>query len=129
MTTPPPTTVDDAETALLTAWLAPTIEPLRALLHPQFTIVHSPAGLIQDKEQFLTDTAQRPSPEDVQILTATIRHYPDTATVSCLQEMRIPFVPGTPPFVIQQAVTRVWVRTDDGWQLAQLQLARRLPPS
>lgn len=129
MTAPPLTTIDDAEAAYLKALLAPDPDLLSTLLHPRFTAVHSPAGLIHDKEQFLTDTAKRPTPEDLQILAATVRHFPDTATVSCLQEMRIPFVPGTPAFAIQQAVTRVWVRAGDGWQLAHLQMARRLPPA
>ncbi|MFD4510633.1 nuclear transport factor 2 family protein [Streptomyces sp. NPDC058457] len=129
MTAPHLTTVEDAEAAWLKALLAPTTEPLRELLHPQFVAVHSPVGLIHDKEQFLTDTARRPTAEDVRILTAVIHRFPDMATVSCLQEMRIPFVPGTPAFVFQQAVTRVWIRAGDGWQLAQLQLARRLPPA
>lgn len=129
MTAPSLTTIDDAEAAYLKAALAPTSDLLSALLHPQFTAVHSPVGLIHDKEQFLTDTAKRPTPEDLQILTATIRHFPDTATVSCLQEMRIPFVAGTPAFAIQQVVTRVWVRAGEGWQLAHLQMARRFPPA
>ncbi|MFD5543683.1 nuclear transport factor 2 family protein [Streptomyces sp. NPDC127079] len=129
MTAPPLTTVDDAEAAYLKAVLAPTTEPLRALLHPQFVAIHSPVGLIHDKEQFLADSAKRPTPEDLRILTATIRHYPDTATVSCLQEMRIPFVPDTPAFAIQQAVSRVWVHAGEGWQLAHLQMGRRLPPA
>ncbi|MEU1343998.1 nuclear transport factor 2 family protein [Streptomyces sp. NPDC005827] len=129
MTAPSLTSIDDAEAAWLKALLTPAAEPLRELLHPQFTAVHSPVGLIHDKEQFLTDTAKRPTPEDVRILTATIHEFPDMATVSCLQEMRIPFVPDTPAFPIQQAVTRVWIRVGDRWQLAQLQLARRLPPA
>ena len=52
-----------------------------------------------------------------------------TAVVSCLQEMRVAFVPELTPFVIQAAVTRVWVRSPSGGrQLAHLQMARRLPP-
>ncbi|MBO4253320.1 nuclear transport factor 2 family protein [Streptomyces griseorubiginosus] len=129
MTAPPLTSIDDAEAALLKALLAPTTELLSTLLHPQFTAVHSPVGLIHDREQFLTDTGKRPTPQDIQILTATIRHFPGMATVSCLQEMRIPFVPDTPAFAIQQAVSRVWVRADEGWQLAHMQMARRLPPA
>lgn len=128
MTAPPLTTIEDAEAAFLKAQLAPTAEPLRALLHPQFVALHSPVGLIHDKEQFLADWAKRPTPEDIRILTATVRHYPDTATVSCLQEMRIPFVPDIPAFAIQQVVSRVWVRAGESWQVAQLQMARRLPP-
>jgi uncharacterized protein DUF4440 len=129
VTAPPLTTIDEAEAAWRTALLAPTTEPLRALLHPQFVAIHSPVGAIHDKEQFLADTAGRPTPEDVQVLTSTTRHFPELATVSCLQEVRVRFVPDAPPFVIQQASSRVWVRVDDGWQLAHLVLYRRFPPS
>jgi hypothetical protein len=51
------------------------------------------------------------------------------ATVACLQEVRVPFLPDVPAFVIQQASSRVWVRADDRWQLAQLVMSRRFPPS
>ena len=101
----------------------------RARGHLLFAAIHSPIGTIHDKEQFLADTAGRPTPQDVQILDATIRHFPDMATVSCLQEVRLPFVAGTPAFLIQQASSRVWVRADDGWQLADLVLYRRMPPA
>lgn len=123
------TTIDDAEAAWLEALLASATEPLRALLHPQFVAIHSPTGVIQDKEQFLADIAGRPAPGDVQVLTATVRHFPGLATVSCLQEVRIPFVPGAPAFVIQMAVSRVWVRADDCWQLAHQVNYRRFPPA
>jgi hypothetical protein len=57
-----------------------------------------------------------------------VRHFSDTVTVSCIQEMRIRMVPELPSFVIQAAVFRVWVRQGGSWQLARLQLARRFPP-
>jgi len=129
VTAPTQTTIDDAEAALIEAMLAPTAEPLRALLHPQFVAIHSPTGVIQDKEQFLTDIAGRPAPADIRVLTPTVRHFPGMATVSCLQEVRIPFVPGAPAFVIQMAVSRVWVHADDRWQLAHQVNYRRFPPA
>ena len=128
-TVPPVTTIEDAEAAWLAALVAPTVEPLRALLHPQFMAIHSPTGAIQDKEQYLADYAKRPTPQGFQILTSNIRHFPNMATVSCLQEARVPFVPGVPAFVIQMAVSRVWVRADDRWQLAHQVNYRRLPPA
>jgi hypothetical protein len=123
------TTIDDAEEAWLKATLAPTSEPMRSLLHPQFTAVHSAVRLIQDSEQFLADYANRPTPEYIQILTTTVRHFPDMATVSCLQELRVPLVPNAPAFVIQQSASRVWVRTDGHWRLAHLVMSRRFPPA
>jgi hypothetical protein len=129
VSTPTPTTIDDAEAAWLKALLTPTTEALRTLLHPQFVAIHSPVGVISDKEQFLADAAGRPAPQDIQILATTVRDFPDMATVSCLQEVRVPFVPDAPPFVIQQAVSRVWVRAGDGWQLAHLVMYRRNAPS
>jgi hypothetical protein len=129
VTTPILTTIDDAEAAWLKACLTSDPEPRRALLHPQFVTVHSPIGVIQDAEQFLADAAGRPAALRIEIFNATVRHFPDMATVSCLQEMHVPFVPDQPPFVIQAAVSRVWVREGGGWQLAHLQMARRFPPA
>jgi Domain of unknown function (DUF4440) len=123
------TTVDDAEAAWLEALLAPGTELVRALLHPQFVAVHSPVGVIHDAEQFLADVAGRPTARRIETLATTVRHFPGLATVSCLQEMHIPFVPDQPPFAIQAAVSRVWVRDGDRWQLAHLQMARRFPPA
>jgi hypothetical protein len=128
VTIPPLLTIDDAEEALIKALTAADIEPLRSLLHPQFIAVHSPVGLIQDAEQFLANTAARPATERVEVIDPIVRHFSDTVTVSCIQEMRIRMVPDLPSFVIQAAVSRVWVREGGSWQLAHLQLARRFPP-
>ena len=73
-------------------------------------------------------TRRRPPAVAVRILDAQIREFDDIAIVTCLQEMDIPFVPDLPSFVIQAAVTRVWIRTNDDWRLVHLQMARRLPP-
>ncbi len=123
------TTVAQAEDAWNDAFLAPTVEPMRLLLHPDFIAVHGPIGHIQDLDEFINDAAARPRPVEVAVLARTVREINDMATVSCIQELRIPFAPNVPPFTIQAAVTRVWVR-DGGtdWSLAHLQMARRLPP-
>ena len=65
-------------------------------------------------------------PSLFEVLDAQIREFDDIAIVTCLQEMDIPFVPDLPSFVIQAAVTRVWIRTDEEWRLVHLQMARRL---
>lgn len=123
-----PSTVDDAEAAWLTALSSPDRELLAALVHSDFIAVHGPTGQIQERDSFLTDSAKRPPAQRIEILESTVRYFGDTATVSCIQEMRVPFVPDAPGFAIQAAVTRVWVRSEDGWQLAHLQMARRIPP-
>ena len=125
---PPLTTIDEAEAAWVESFTAPTTEPMRLLLHPQFIAVHGPVGHIQDAEQFIADANARPRPIRTEILGPTVRKFGDVATVSCIQETHAPFAPGLPPFVIQAAVSRVWVRDDDRWQLAHLQMARRMPP-
>jgi hypothetical protein len=129
VTAPALTAIDEAEAAWIEALTAPTTEPMRALLHPQFVAIHSPAGVIQDKEQFLTDFVGRPALEDVQVLAPVVRYFPDMVTVSCLQEVRVAFVPGAPAFVIQMAVSRVWVCDGDRWQLAHQVNYRRFPPA
>ncbi|MEH0580563.1 MULTISPECIES: nuclear transport factor 2 family protein [Streptomyces] len=127
---PAPATVEEAETAWLAAQTLPDPEPaIRALLHPDCVIVHSPVGHIHGADDWLA-YAQRMGPtSQVDTFDVTVQRLGTTAVVSCLQEMRVAFVPDLTPFVIQAAVTRVWVRSpSDGWQLAHLQMARRLPP-
>ncbi len=102
---------------------------MQQLLHPAFVGVHGPVGYIHDRDEFLADASRRPPAVAVRILDAQIREFDDIAIVTCLQEMDIPFVPDLPSFVIQAAVTRVWIRTDDDWRLVHLQMARRLPPA
>lgn len=51
-----------------------------------------------------------------------------TAITTCLQEMHIVFDENLPPFPVQEAVTRVWEETAEGWRLAHLHQAKRMPP-
>lgn len=121
--------VDAAEVAWGEASLASTVEEMRPLLHPEFVAVHGPMGQFQGAEEFIADAAARPRPLEVTVLSSAIREINDTATVSCIQEMRIPFAPDVPPFVIQATVTRVWVSDEGHRPLARLQMARRMPPA
>lgn len=123
------TTISAAEAAWVESLTAPTRDSMQQLLHPAFVGVHGPVGYIHDRDEFLADASRRPPAVAVRILDAQIREFDDIAIVTCLQEMDIPFVPDLPSFVIQAAVTRVWIRTDDDWRLVHLQMARRLPPA
>ncbi|MFF5140425.1 nuclear transport factor 2 family protein [Streptomyces sp. NPDC013157] len=127
---PVPATVEEAEAAWLAAQTLPEPEQaIRALLHPGCVIVHSAVGHIHGVEDWLRYAARLGRTSQVDTYDVTVQRFGTTAVVSCLQEMRVAFVPELTPFVIQAAVTRVWVAAEaGGWQLAHLQMARRLPP-
>ncbi|MFF0222885.1 nuclear transport factor 2 family protein [Streptomyces sp. NPDC004629] len=127
MTTANPS-VDAAEAAWLAALTAPSGDATAALLHKEFVAIHGPTGLIQDRETFLAGLEGRPPTLEATTLQTTRREFTDTVIVSSLQQLSIPFVPDAPPFVVQAAVTRVWVRHDEGWLLGHLQMSRRFPP-
>ncbi|MFJ9243861.1 nuclear transport factor 2 family protein [Streptomyces sp. NPDC101776] len=130
VSTSAPATVEEAEAAWLAAQTLPEPEPaLRALLHPSCVIVHSAVGHIHGVDDWLRYAARLGHTSQVDTHDVTVQHFGTTAVVSCLQEMWVAFVPELAPFVIQAAVTRVWTRSPSGgWQLAHLQMARRLPP-
>jgi ketosteroid isomerase-like protein len=129
MTSSLPTTIDEAEAAWLDATTATTTDAMRALLHPDFIVVHGPVGYIQNVDEFLAGAnKQLGATRSVTVIDPTIRTIGDAVTVSCLQEAHIAFVPDLHPFVIQAAVSRLWVRTDGHWLLAHLHMARRFPP-
>ncbi|WP_249125975.1 nuclear transport factor 2 family protein [Streptomyces sp. A2-16] len=125
-----PATVEEAEAAWLAAQTLPDPEPaLRALMHSDCVIVHSAVGHIHGVDDWLRYAARLGRTSQVDSHDVTVQRFGTTAVVSCLQEMRVAFVPELTPFVIQAAVTRVWVAAESGgWQLAHLQMARRLPP-
>ncbi|BBC31026.1 hypothetical protein SGFS_023200 [Streptomyces graminofaciens] len=125
-----PATVEDAEAAWLAAQTLPDPEPaIRALLHPGCVVVHSAVGHIHGTDDWLVYAERMGRTSRVDTFDVTVQRFGTTAVVSCLQEMRVAIVPDLPPFVIQAAVTRVWVQSPSGgWQLAHLQMARRLPP-
>ncbi|MGW4912801.1 nuclear transport factor 2 family protein [Streptomyces sp. NPDC004270] len=127
---PAPATVEEAEAAWLAAQTLPEPEQaIRALLHPDCVIVHSAVGHIHGADEWLRYAARLGHTSQVDTYDVTIQRFGTTAVVSCLQEMRVAFVPDLTPFVIQAAVSRVWVTDDTGrCRLAHLQMARRLPP-
>ncbi|WP_406109153.1 nuclear transport factor 2 family protein [Streptomyces sp. NBC_01003] len=128
--TSPPATVEEAEAAWLAAQALPDPEPvLRALMHSDCVVVHAAVGHIHGVDDFLRYAARLGRTSNVIVHDVTVRTFGPTAVVSCLQEMRVAFVPELTPFVIQAAVTRMWVTDEQGgWKLAHLQMARRLPP-
>lgn len=125
-----PATVEEAEAAWLAAQVLPELEPaIRALLHPDFVVVHSAVGHIHGADDWLRYAARMGRTSQVDTYDVTVQRFGGTAVVSCLQELRVGFVPELSPFVIQAAVSRVWVEgASGGWLLAHLQMARRLPP-
>lgn len=125
-----PATVEEAEAAWRAAQALQDPEPaLRALVHPDCVIVHSAVGYIHGVDDWLVYAGRLGRTSQVDTFDVTVQRLGTTAVVSCLQEMRVAFVPDLAPFVIQAAVTRVWVQSPSGgWQLAHLQMARRLPP-
>ncbi|WP_425826304.1 nuclear transport factor 2 family protein [Streptomyces fractus] len=130
MTTTAPLTVEEAEQAWLAAQTATDPEKqLRALMHPDCVVVHAAVGHQHGVDDYLDYAGRLGRTGRVDTYDVTVRRFGATAIVSCLQEMRIAFVPDTTPFVIQAAVTRVWVMDEQGaWHLAHQQLSRRLPP-
>ncbi|GCB43716.1 nuclear transport factor 2 family protein [Streptomyces sp. NL15-2K] len=127
---PAPATVEEAEAAWLAAQTLPDPEQsLRALMHPDCVVVHSAVGHIHGVDDWLRYAARLGRTSQVDTYDVTVGRFGTTAVVSCLQEMRVAFVPELTPFVIQAAVSRVWVAAESGgWLLAHLQMARRLPP-
>ncbi|MFF8022122.1 DUF4440 domain-containing protein [Streptomyces sp. NPDC007896] len=125
-----PATVEEAEAAWRAAQTLPDPEPaLRVLMRPDCVIVHSAVGYIHGVDDWLRYAARLGRTSQVDTHDVTVQRFGATAVVSCLQDMRVAFVPELTPFVIQAAVTRVWARSPaGGWQLAHLQMARRLPP-
>ncbi|MGW2330279.1 nuclear transport factor 2 family protein [Streptomyces sp. NPDC001700] len=125
-----PATVEEAEAAWLAAQTLPDPEPsLRALMRPDCVVVHSAVGHIHGVDDWLRYAARLGRTSRVDTYDVTVQRFATTAVVSALQEMRVAFVPELTPFVIQAAVSRVWVTAaSGGWQLAHMQLARRLPP-
>jgi hypothetical protein len=120
-------TVELAEAAWLEAMTAGP-DPMRPLLHPECVVVHSPVGRIDGVDAFLEHTARMGRITGIKAFNVTVQRFDQVAIVSCLQEMHIVYIPDATPFVVQAAVTRVWVPDGDGWLLAHMQLARRQPP-
>ncbi|WP_432181548.1 DUF4440 domain-containing protein [Streptomyces sp. NBC_00063] len=125
-----PTTVEEAEAAWLAAQtLSDPERTLRELMHPDCVVVHAAVGHIHGVDDFLAYAGRLGRTDRVDVHAMNVRHFANTSVVSCLQEMRIAFVPELTPFVIQAAVTRMWVKDQEGvLRLAHMQLARRLPP-
>ncbi|WP_246460431.1 nuclear transport factor 2 family protein [Streptomyces himalayensis] len=90
--------------------------------------VHGPVGKIDDAKTFahFTWTRRRHVFAKAEDLSITV--HGTTAITTCLQEMHIVFDENLPPFPVQEAVTRVWEETAEGWRLAHLHQSKRMPP-
>ncbi|MFE3032318.1 nuclear transport factor 2 family protein [Streptomyces canus] len=113
------------------AWLAALTEgedAITALMLRDARAIHGPVGKIDDSETFahFTWTRRRHVFAKAEELSITVRG--NTAITTCLQEMHIVFDENLPPFPVQETVTRVWEETPEGWRLAHLHQAKRMPP-
>lgn len=134
MTTPTSTTaastvqaIEQAEAAWLVA-LTQGEDAMTSLMLEDSRAVHGPVGKIDDRETFahFTWTRRRMVFAKAEDLSITVRG--NTAITTCLQEMHIVFDENLPPFPVQEAVTRVWEETAEGWRLAHMHQAKRMPP-
>jgi ketosteroid isomerase-like protein len=119
--------IEQAEAAWLVA-LTEGEEAMTALMLEDSRAVHGPVGKIDDREAFahFTWTRRRHVFAKAENLSITVRG--STAIATCLQEMHIVFDEALPPFPVQEAVTRVWEETAEGWRLAHMHQAKRMPP-
>ncbi|MGW1269936.1 nuclear transport factor 2 family protein [Streptomyces sp. NPDC002491] len=119
--------IEQAEAAWLVA-LTEGEEAMTALMLDDSRAVHGPVGKIDDARTFahFTWTRRRHVFAKAEQLSITVRG--NTAITTCLQEMHIVFDENLPPFPVQEAVTRVWEETAEGWRLAHLHQAKRMPP-
>ena len=113
------------------AWLVALVEGQKAmtdLMLDDSHVVHGPVGKIDGPEAFahFASTRRRTVFAKTEGLSVTVRG--NTAITTCLQEMHIVFDENLPPFPVQEAVTRVWEETAEGWRLAHMHQAKRLPP-
>ncbi len=128
--TPATTTIQAIEQAEA-AWLAALTEgeeAMTALMLEDSRAVHGPVGKIDDGKTFahFTWTRRRHVFAKAEQLSITV--HGTAAITTCLQEMHIVFDENLPPFPVQEAVTRVWEETAEGWRLAHLHQAKRMPP-
>jgi ketosteroid isomerase-like protein len=122
------TAIEQAEAAWLVA-LTEGEEAMSALMLNDSRVVHGPVGKIDDRASFVrfAATRRRAVFTKAEELSITVRG--NTAITTCLQEMHIIFDENLPPFPIQEAVTRVWEETTQGWRLAHMHQAKRMPPA
>jgi ketosteroid isomerase-like protein len=119
--------IEQAEAAWLVA-LTEGEEAMTALMLDDSRVVHGPVGKIDAREAFarFASTRRRTVFAKAEELSITVRG--NTAITTCLQEMHIVFDENLPPFPVQEAVTRVWEETAEGWRLAHMHQAKRMPP-
>jgi hypothetical protein len=120
------TEITEAEAAWLTA-LTQGEEAMRALMLEDCHVVHGPIGKIDERDGFISFAATRRRTVFAQAEERSITLRGTTAITTCLQEMHIYFSEDLPPFPVQEAVTRVWQATSEGWRLAHMHQSKRQP--
>ncbi|ALU73460.1 hypothetical protein H351_30940 (plasmid) [Rhodococcus erythropolis R138] len=120
--------IDEAENAWLTA-LTEGEQAMRSLMLDDSHVVHGPIGKIDGPDSFVAFASQRRRTVFARAEDTTVIVRGDVAIVTCLQEMHVVFTEDLPPFPIQEAVSRVWKYTVDGWRLAHMHQSKRQPPA
>ncbi|MGW2888036.1 nuclear transport factor 2 family protein [Streptomyces griseoruber] len=123
-------TVELAEAAWLAASDSTDPEASRRLMHPDCRVLHSLPGRIDGVEDFLRYRAHMGQVTGTRTSHVTVREFGDMAIVTCVQQFYVvpSPAPDVIPLAVQAAVTRVWVQSEAGWRLANLQMARRQLP-
>ena len=120
--------IEQAEAAWLVA-LTEGEEAMIALMLEDSHVVHGPVGKTDNRETFARFASTRRRTVFAKAEELSITVHGNTAITTCLQEMHIVFDENLPPFPIQEAVTRVWEKTVEGWRLAHMHQAKRMPPA
>jgi len=113
------------------AWIAALVEgeqALIALMLPDSTVVHGPAGTVDDRETWARFHLQRRRSVSGRTTQLSITVRGNTAITTCFQEMYTVLQEGITPFPMQETVTRVWAETPAGWRVAHMHMGRRFPP-
>jgi ketosteroid isomerase-like protein len=113
-------------------WLKALVEgdnAMLALMLDDCVVVHGPVGKIDGPQEFATFASTRRKTAFARTENVDITLRRSVAVVTCLQEMHIYFAPDLPPFPVQEAMTRVWEATDEGWRLAHMHQQKRQAPA
>ncbi|WP_030437470.1 YybH family protein [Actinoplanes subtropicus] len=119
--------IEHAEAAWIEA-LVEGEEALIALMLPDSTVVHGPAGKVDDRETWARFHLQRRRSVSGRATRLSITVRGSIAIATCFQEMYTVLDESGTPFPMQETVTRVWAQTPAGWRVAHMHMARRFPP-
>jgi ketosteroid isomerase-like protein len=114
------------------AWLVALVEGEKALIPLMLEdsrVVHGPVGRVDDRETWARFhvTRRRSVAAKATELEITVRG--NTAITTSFHEMYTVLDESIAPFPMQEVVTKVWEETPEGWRLAHLHQAKRMPPA